>query len=207
MSGLAAFPALSVKVIVHVYVPSPFDALRVTVCVPDDDSVAVESSPQPVVPPTEIVPASLVDITTSGVASLVGVVTAVLSLGADTAVSRVKAVSVSGLAAFPAVSVKVIVHVYVPSPFDALRVTVCVPDDDSVAVESSAQPVVPPTEIMPASLVDIATSGVASLVGVVTAVLSLGADTAVSRVKAVNVSGLAAFPEVSVKVIVHVYVP
>ena len=50
-------------------------------------------------------------ITTSGVVSLVGVVTAVVSEGAATVVSRVNAVNVRALATFPAESVKVIVHV------------------------------------------------------------------------------------------------
>ena len=67
--------------------------------------------PQPVVPPTTIVPASVVVITTSGVSSLVGVDTAVVSVGVATVVSRVNAVSVRALASFPAESVKVIVHV------------------------------------------------------------------------------------------------
>ena len=71
----------------------------------------VESSPHPVVPPTAIVPASPTDITTFGVASLVGVATAVDSVAAATAVSIVNAVSVNALAALPALSVNVIVHV------------------------------------------------------------------------------------------------
>ena len=50
-------------------------------------------------------------ITTSGVVSLVGVVTTVVSEGVATALSKVNAVSVRALAAFPAASVKVIVHV------------------------------------------------------------------------------------------------
>ena len=156
---------------------SPFVA-SVTVFDPDviED---VDVSPHPGVPPTAIVPASVVLITTSGVVSFVGVVTAVLSLGADTAVSRVKAVSVSALAVLPAASVNVIVHVYAPSPLEALRVIVFVPDvtDDE---DSKPQPAVPPTEIVPASLVVITTLGVMSFVGVVTAVLSLGAETVVS---------------------------
>ena len=71
----------------------------------------VESSPHPVVPPTAIVPASPTDITTSGVLSDVGVLTGVDSVAADTEVSSVKAVSESALAALPALSVNVIVHV------------------------------------------------------------------------------------------------
>ena len=51
-----------------------------------DDTELLELSPQPV-PPTAIVPASPTLITTSGVASLVGVVTAVLSVAAVTLVS------------------------------------------------------------------------------------------------------------------------
>ena len=65
----------------------------------------------PVVPPTTIVPAWVVVITTEGVVSVVGVVTAVVSVGVATVVSRVNAVSVRALAASPAESVKVIVHV------------------------------------------------------------------------------------------------
>ena len=65
----------------------------------------------PDVPPTAIVPAWVVVITTSGDASLVGVVTAVVSEGVATDVSRVNAVSVRALAAVSRVSVKVIVHV------------------------------------------------------------------------------------------------
>ena len=42
---------------------------------------------------------------------MVGVDTAVVSVGVATVVSRVNAVSVRALAAFPAESVKVIVHV------------------------------------------------------------------------------------------------
>ena len=82
---------------------------RVIVCWPE--TTAAESTPHPVVPPTAIVPAWVVVITTSGVASLVGVVTAVVSEGVATAVSSVNAVSVRALAVFPAESVKVIVHV------------------------------------------------------------------------------------------------
>ena len=84
--------------------------VRVTVLEPDA-IVAVELRPQPDVPPTAIVPASSVVITTLGVASLVGVDTAVVSEGVLAVVSRVNAVSVRALAAFPAESVKVIVHV------------------------------------------------------------------------------------------------
>ena len=65
----------------------------------------------PDVPPTTIVPAWVVVITTSGDVSLVGVVTAVVSVGVATVVSRTNAVSVRALAVFPAESVKVIVHV------------------------------------------------------------------------------------------------
>ena len=65
----------------------------------------------PVVPPTTIVPAWVVEITTEGVVSVVGVVIAVSSEGVATAVSRTNAVSVRAAAAFPAESVKVIVHV------------------------------------------------------------------------------------------------
>ena len=67
--------------------------------------------PHPDVPPTTIVPAWVVVITTDGVVSAVGVVITVVSEGVATAVSRVNAVSVRALAAFPAESVKVIVHV------------------------------------------------------------------------------------------------
>ena len=76
-----------------------------------DETVLLELSPQPVVPPTAIVPASLTDITTSGVLSAVGVATAVDSVAAATFVSSVNAVSESALAALPALSVNVIVHV------------------------------------------------------------------------------------------------
>ena len=65
----------------------------------------------PVVPPTTIVPAWVVVITTEGVVSVVGVVIAVVSVGVATAVSRVNAVIVRAAAGFPAESVKVIVHV------------------------------------------------------------------------------------------------
>ena len=84
--------------------------VRVTVLEPDV-IVAVELRPQPVVPPTAIVPAWVVVITTEGVVSAVGVVIAVVSVGVATALSRVNDVSVRALAAFPAESVKVIVHV------------------------------------------------------------------------------------------------
>ena len=66
---------------------------------------------QPDVPPTAIVPAWVVVITTSGVVSLVGVVIAVVSEGVATDVSITNAVSVRALAAVFRVSVKVIVHV------------------------------------------------------------------------------------------------
>ena len=75
-------------------------------------------------------------------------------MAGDAPVSSVKAVSVSS-AAFPAVSVKVIVHAYTPSPLEAESVTVFDPDDDSVAAELSPHPVVPPTAMVPASLVEI----------------------------------------------------
>ena len=62
----------------------------VTVFVPDDTAL-LEPSPQPLVPPTAMVPASATPITTSGVASLVGDATAVLSVAAATVVSNVGA--------------------------------------------------------------------------------------------------------------------
>ena len=80
-----------------------------SVCWPE--LTAADAMPQPVVPPTTIVPASSVVITTSGDSSLVGVDTAVVSEGVLAVVSRVNAVSVRALASFPAESVKVIVHV------------------------------------------------------------------------------------------------
>ena len=58
--------------------------------------------PHPVVPPTTIVPAWVVVITTSGDVSLVGVVTAVVSVGVATALSSVNDVNDSALASFPA---------------------------------------------------------------------------------------------------------
>ena len=79
-----------------------------SVCWPE--ATAADPMPQPVVPPTTIVPAWVVVITTSGDVSLVGVVTAVVSVGVATVVSRVNDVSVRALAAFPAESVKVIVQ-------------------------------------------------------------------------------------------------
>ena len=75
-----------------------------------DAIVAVELRPQPVVPATAIVPAWVVVITTSGVASLVGVDTAVVSEGVATDVSRVNDVNVRAVAAVPRESVKVIVQ-------------------------------------------------------------------------------------------------
>ena len=65
----------------------------------------------PDVPPTTIVPASVVVITTEGVVSVLGVGIAVVSEGVATVVSKVNAVSVRAAAAFPAESVKVTVHV------------------------------------------------------------------------------------------------
>ena len=65
----------------------------------------------PVVPPTTIVPAWVVVITTEGVVSAVGVVIAVVSEGVATDVSITNAVSVRAVAAVNRVSVKVIVHV------------------------------------------------------------------------------------------------
>ena len=156
----------------------------------------------PVVPPTTIVPAWVVVITTEGVVSVVGVVIAVVSEGVATAVSRVNGVSDSALASFPAESVKVIVQLYSLSPPDADRVTVCWPEP--TAADPTPHPDVPPTVIVPAWVVVITTSGVASLVGVVTTVVSEGVATALSRTNAVRVRALAAFPAESVKVIVHV---
>ena len=49
-----------------------------------DDTEALELSPHPGVPPTDIVPASLVLITTFGLALFVGVTTGVCSVGAET---------------------------------------------------------------------------------------------------------------------------
>ena len=136
VSALAALPAASVKVIVHVYDLSPF-VVRVTVLDPDETEL-LELSPQSV-PPTAIVPASLTLITTSGVVSDVGVVTAVDSVAAAALVSTTNAVSVSALAALPAASVKVIVHVYDLSPF-VVRVTVLDPDETEL-LELSPQSV------------------------------------------------------------------
>ena len=82
---------------------------RVIVCWPE--LTAADPTPHPVVPATTIVPASVVVITTGGSSSLVGVDTAVVSVGVATVVSRTNAVSVRALAVFPAESVKVIVHV------------------------------------------------------------------------------------------------
>ena len=72
--------------------------------------VEVELRPQPVVPPTAIVPTSSVVMTTSGVVSLVSEVTAVVSAGVFAVVSNVNEVKVRADAAFPAESVKVTVH-------------------------------------------------------------------------------------------------
>ena len=80
-----------------------------SVCWPE--ITAADPMAHPVVPPTTIVPAWVVVITTSGDVSLVGVVTAVVSEGVATALSRVNAVSVRADAAFPRASEKVIVHV------------------------------------------------------------------------------------------------
>ena len=80
-----------------------------SVCWPE--LTAADPMPHPVVPATTIVPAWVVVITTSGDVSLVGVVTAVVSVGVATALSRVNAVSVRADAAFPRASEKVIVHV------------------------------------------------------------------------------------------------
>ena len=78
-AGVLCVPSL--KVIVQMYSLSPPLALRVTMLDPDDTE-ALELSPHPSVPPTAIVPASLVSITTFGVGSAVGVTTAVCSVGA-----------------------------------------------------------------------------------------------------------------------------
>ena len=56
-------------------------------------------SSHPGVPPTTIVPVSLVLITTVGVASFVGVTTAVCSVGGETVVSSLKGLRASILAA------------------------------------------------------------------------------------------------------------
>ena len=103
---LSCVPA-SVKVIVHLYSLSPPLALRVTVLTPDGIE-ALELNPHPAVPPTDILPASLLEITTFGVVCFVGVCTGVCS---------VRIVSTKGLRAsrgdvLPAASVKVIVHLY-----------------------------------------------------------------------------------------------
>jgi hypothetical protein len=174
--------------------------VRVTVLAPEA-IVDVELRPQPAVPPTAIVPASSVVIVRDGVVSLVGVDTAAVSAGVLAVVSIVNAVNASALAAFPAVSVKVIEHEYAASPL-VVRVTVLAPEA-IVAVELRPQ-FVPETAIVPTSAVVITTSGVVSLVGVVTTVVSEGVATAVSSVNAVNVRAAAAFVAVSVKVIVHV---
>ena len=87
---------------------SPPDADRVTVCWPE--LTAADPTPQPAVPPTTIVPAWVVVITTSGVVSLVGVVTTVVSEGVATALSRVNDVNVRTDAAVPRASEKVIVQ-------------------------------------------------------------------------------------------------
>ena len=65
----------------------------------------------PQLPPTAMVPDSSTLITTSGVVSLPGVLTAVVSVAAFAVASIVKAVKVSALAALPALSVKVTVQV------------------------------------------------------------------------------------------------
>jgi hypothetical protein len=109
VSALAALPALSVKVTVHVYAASPL-VDRVIVFEPEA-IVLVELKPQPEVPPTAMVPASATLITTSGVVSAVGVVAAVPSVAAATVVSTVNAVRVSAVAAVPRLSVKVTVQV------------------------------------------------------------------------------------------------
>ena len=163
--------------------------------------VDVELRPQPVVPPTAIVPASSVVIMTSGVESLVRDATAVVSAGVLAVVSTVNAVNASAPAAFPAESVKVIEHEYAASPL-VVRVTVLAPEA-IVAVELRPQ-FVPETAIVPASAVVITTSGVVSLFGVATTVVSEGVATVVSSVNAVSVSAVAAVPRASVKVIVHV---
>ena len=75
-----------------------------------EDTAFEPDTPQPVVPPTAIVPASAVVITTSGVASLARAVTGVVSDGAAAAVSKVNEVSVRAPAVFPAESVKVTVQ-------------------------------------------------------------------------------------------------
>ena len=77
----------------------------------DPEATALSELSQPAVPPMAIVPASATLITTSGVWSAVGVVTAVDSVAAATVTSTVKAVRVRALAALPALSVKVIVQV------------------------------------------------------------------------------------------------
>ena len=199
VSALAALPAASVKVTVHVYDLSPL-VVRVTVLDPDETEL-LELSPQSV-PPTAIVPASLTLITTSGVVSDVGVATGVDSVAAAALVSTTNAVSVSALAALPAASVKVTVHVYDLSPL-VVRVTVLDPDETEL-LELSPQSV-PPTAIVPASLTLITTSGVVSDVGVATGVDSVAAAALVSTTNAVSVSALAALPAASVKVTVHVY--
>jgi hypothetical protein len=79
--------------------------------------------PQPVVPPTTIVPACVVVITTEGVSSLVGVEIAVVSEGVATAVSITKVVNVTE-PMFPASSVTRILQ---------------------LAYDASARPVPPPS--------------------------------------------------------------
>ena len=74
------------------------------------EATAESPTPQPVVPPTTIVPASAVVITTSGVASFARAATGVVSVGAAAAVSKVNEVNVRAAAVFPAESVKVTVH-------------------------------------------------------------------------------------------------
>ena len=74
-----------------------------------EDIALVELRPQ-FVPVTAIVPASSVVITTSGVVSLLGVETTVVSEGLLAVVSRVNEVNVRELAVFPAESVKVTVQ-------------------------------------------------------------------------------------------------
>ena len=138
-----------------------------------------------------IVPALLVLITTFGLVLFVGVTTAVCLVRAGTVLSSVKGLRVSTLTALPAVSVKVIMHLYSLSPSVTLRVTVLTPDS-TAALELSSHPAVPPTTIVPASLVLITTFGLALFVGVTAGVCSVRADTVLSSVKGLRASGLAA---------------
>ena len=96
---------------------------RVSVCSPE--ITAADPMPQPVVPATTIVPAWVVVITTSGDVSLVGVVTAVVSVGVATAVSITKVVNVTE-PMFPAASVTRILQLAYdasarapPAPFES----------------------------------------------------------------------------------------